>query len=332
MTAVVFVRLSAMGDLVQGLGAVAALHEVRPTWRLTIATQTTNAPLLDGFPGVARVIPFARHGRLGGVVAAWRALRAEQYDYAVDLQGNWKSAWFTRLAPARVRVGIGPESRQEPASRWLLQRTVSAPGVRHPALVAWHLVRTLAPEVPFRLPRLLPRPAEVDTERQALQRLGIDCTRPFQVIVVTDPQDARALRPEWIDRWTRNSPQPVLHLLGPAERGVPARPGVATMRHEPGQVRRLLALGALVRTAAGDVLGPDQGAVHVLQAAGARCRVLFGSQDPLLTGPPGATLLVHPAPPSCSPCRRRRCDHAGGAVCMEFEPAQAREVRVPRPE
>jgi len=63
VTSILFVRLSAMGDLVHGLGAVQALHRVRPDWRLTVVTQTTFAPLLAGVPGVARVVTLARRGR-----------------------------------------------------------------------------------------------------------------------------------------------------------------------------------------------------------------------------------------------------------------------------
>ena len=64
MTSVLFVRMSAMGDLVQGLGAVQALHAARPDWRLTVVTQAPWAPLLEGQPGVVRVVTFARRGGL----------------------------------------------------------------------------------------------------------------------------------------------------------------------------------------------------------------------------------------------------------------------------
>jgi len=79
------------------------------------------------------------------------------------------------------------------------------------------------------------------------------------------------------------------------------------------------------------VLGPDQGASHVLAATGASCRVVFGSQDPRRTAPTGAVALVHPAPPACAPCRRPTCNHAEGPVCMRFAPDVGVRVDMPWP-
>lgn len=316
MTSVLFVRLSAMGDVVHALGAVAALHRVRPDWRLTFVTQAPWAPLLDGFAGVHAVLTFDR--RPAGVLSVRRRLRSCDFDIALDLQGNWKSAMVAWLSGARERVGIAAAARREPSSRVLLHRTIDVPVERaHPAYCAWQLVRSLAPDAPFLRPRLSPRPEEVECEAAALAQAGIDPTRPFRVIVVTDPRDPRSLLGSVIEAETRASPEPVLHLFGPAEADLPNPTRVAFLRHgrEP---RRLVALGAVVASAGGVVCGPDQGATHVLAAAGAHCRVWFGAQDPRLTAPPAASALVHAEPPPCSPCRRRRCDHPAGKVCMDF--------------
>lgn len=329
MTSVLLVRLSAMGDLVHGLGAVAALHRVRPDWRLTFVTQAPWAALLLGMPGVHRVVVFER--RPAGVLRVRRELRADSYDVALDLQGNWKSAMVGWLSGARERVGIGGSGRREPASRVLLHRTVDVPAERaHPAACAWHLVRSVAPEAPFLRPRLVPRPDELEREAAAVEAAGIDPSRPFRVVVVTDARDPRSLLRSVVDDAILASPEPVLCLVGPAEAGLADLPRSPVLRHgrEP---RRLMALGALVARAGGIVFGPDQGATHVLAAAGADCRVWFGAQDPALTSPPAATALVHPQPPSCAPCRRRRCNHPMGPICMDFGPDEGRRVRLPLP-
>lgn len=323
MTAILLVRLSAMGDLVHCLGAVQALHRARPGWRLVIATQDTFAPLLDDVDGVARVVPFGRRGGFAAVRRLRAELRGERFDVALDLQGNWKSAFVARLSGANDVFGAARAWRREPASRCLLHRTVAIAGAPHPANIAWQLVRTLAPEVPFARPVLRATPAELLREREALVLLGIDPERPFRAIVRTDPADPRALRPASIAAETAASPEPVLHVLGPAERALPDLPGTLTLRHGPGEVRRLIALGALVAAVGGVVVGPDQGASHVLAAAGARCLVCFGAQDPRRTAPPAGTCLRHRAPPPCAPCGRRACHHADGPVCMAFTTADA---------
>lgn len=326
MQSVLLVRLSAMGDLVHALGAVAALHAVRPAWRLVFATQTEFAPLLRPVPGIAAVVEFDRAGGLPALLALRRALRRHACDVALDLQGNWKSALVARLSGARRCVGMAGRWRQAPASRVLLHETIDAEGTPHPARAAWELVRRLAPEAPFLRPELQATPDELAAEAAALRALGVDARRPFTVVVVTDQRDPRALPAAMVAAACDPANGPAVAVYGPVEAGVPSLAGVACLRHGPGEVRRLVALGSLVASSGGRVIGPDQGATHVLAAAGAPCQVVFGSQDPRRTAPVGAEPLVHPQPPACAPCRRRRCRNPAGAVCMEFPLAAARVV------
>lgn len=326
MTSILFVRLSAMGDLVQSLGAIEALAVIRPDLRITMVTQSPLTPLLNGFPGISRVVPFQRDGGWRGLRRVRTELREDVYDHALDLQGNWKSAMIACLSGARVRVGSRGAGRREPWSRLLLDRSVRITGDPHPARIALQLVRTVEPRVSFRLPRLVATEAEVAAERAAIRTVGVDPMRPFQVIVVTDPADPRALRPDTVRAQGRAADMPVLLLRGPAEAGLPHDLEFAAMQHGRNEVRRLIALGAVLAAASGRVLGSDQGAVHVLAAAGAQCTVMFGAQDPRRTAPPAAVAVVHPQPPPCSPCRRRRCVHPDGPVCMQFDPASGRVV------
>lgn len=333
MKSVLLVRLSAMGDLVQSLGAVASLRAVLPHLRLTFVTQPAWAPLLDGVPGIARVVRFDRRGGIAGLRAVRRALRKEPYDAALDLQGNWKSALVTWLSGARRRIGMGAAWRQEPASRLLLQQRVSCDATPHPARTAWELAKAIAPEAPFVLPELAPTEEELAFEREQLRRAGIDPSKPFRAIVGTDPKDPRALRPWLMDRlW--HEEQTVL-VTGPAERTLGHDGERPRIQHQAGEVRRLIALGAAIAAVDGEVVGPDQGASHVLLAAGARGRILFGSQDPQRTAPPTARALLAPQDLACRPCRSSECrlEGADRFACMDFGPedGQCVELGLPAP-
>ncbi len=326
MTSVLFVRLSAMGDLVQGLGAIQALHRQRPEWRLALVTQTANVPLLAGVDAVSEVFTFDRRGGFRAVRELRAVLRRHRFDFALDLQGNWKSAFVARCSGARRTFGAASAARQEPTSRWLLHHTVAIAGVAHPARVAWQLVRQLAPEVPFAVPRLFAADREVEAEAEALRGVGVAPDRPFRVIIVTDPADCRALRPWVVAAEATRGPEPAVLLVGPGEPHLELPAGVPVLRHDFGELRRLVALGVLMARVGADVLGPDQGAAHVLAAAGARAVLLFGAQDPRRTCPPAAAAAMHAQGPSCSPCSRRRCNHAQGPVCMDFSSQQGRSV------
>ncbi|MEC8253072.1 MAG: glycosyltransferase family 9 protein [Planctomycetota bacterium] len=326
------VRLSAMGDLVQSLGAVASLHAARPDARLTFVTQPVWAPLLEGLPGLARVVPFDRRGGLRGLFRVRHALRQERYDAALDLQGNWKSASVAWLSGARRRVGMQAAWRQEPSSGLLLTERVVCDATPHPARAAWELAKQVAPDAPFCRPALAATPDEVAREREALRQVGVDPERPFRVVVGTDPRDPRALRPARLASLWR-APQTVV-VTGPAEPLLGDGVAGALLRHGPGEVRRLVGLGAAVAAADGEVVGPDQGASHVLLAAGARGKILFGSQDPRRTAPPTAIALQAPETLACRPCRRRVCDQVGADqfACMDFDLRDGAEVSLGLPD
>lgn len=333
MTRLLLVRLSAMGDLVQSLGAVESLRRARPTIALTFVTQAPWAPLLCDLPGVERVVTFDRQGGLRALGRLRRELREQPIDVALDLQGNWKSALVARLSGARRCVGMEGRWRQEPLSRALLSEVVRCDATPHPARAAWELAKYVAPDAPFALPRLSPSDEELARERAALAGVGVDPSRPFRVVVATDPDDPRALRPERLRRlW--QEPRTVL-VTGPADRPPAGCGGRPWLRHGAGDVRRLVALGAAVAAVDGEVIGPDQGASHVLLATGARGRVLFGSQDARRSGPPSARALQAPARLPCRPCRKAACSLRGADAfaCMAFEPDEGVDVELglPRP-
>jgi ADP-heptose:LPS heptosyltransferase len=315
VNSVVLVRPSALGDVVQSLGAVRALAEARPELELHFAVQRPYADLLRGLP-LRSVVAFDRPGSLRAFRAIGSELRALRADAALDLQGNWKSALLCRLSRAPVRIGAGGRWRQEPWSRWLLTRTVEVPGPRHPALVAHAVIAAIAPPAKLHLPSLRAEAGEVQAAAARLRALGIEPARPFRIVVPGDPADPRSL--QQVTAEVAASPHPVLVLFGPLEARVPAPDGVAVLRQETGSLRELIAVGELLAAAGGDVVGPDQGPMHVLAAAGAACTLLFGPQDPARTAPPGVRVLRHPSPPPCAPCSREACRLAQGPVCMAF--------------
>lgn len=327
---VLVVRLSAMGDVVQALGAVEALARARPGWEVHAVVQTAFAPLFENLAHVASVIPHARRPAAVGFLRTVRRLRQMRFDLALDLQGNGKSAAIARASGARRCVGVAAPWRRERWSARLLHERVAASGEPHPARLAFAVVRAVAAEATELPPRVVATAAELVAETARLRQLGIDAELPFSCYVLGDPADTRSWPAPQAARAATACPWTVLTLLGPSEpAGMPVPSGLPVLRHGPGEVRRLVALGALIARAGGTVVGPDQGPTHVLAAAGADTTVLYGPQDPRRTAPPRARVLVRADGPSCVPCKRRRCDHPDGPVCMQFAPGES--ATPPRP-
>ncbi len=321
---VLCVRLSALGDVVETVGAVRALARAAAGVELWWLVQEDAAPVLQGLDFDCELI---RHDRTGGVRAVWRtarALRARRFDVALDLQGNWKSALLCRLSGAGRCLGVARGARREPASALLLSKRVPCPADAHPAAAALAVVRAFCPGALPAAPALIATEAEVRREAVAVAAVGVDPQRPFTVVVGTDGRDPR----DWPSRWwpAATAGGPAVVLLGPAEAAAPPDCGLAVLRHGRGELRRLVGLGALVARAGGRVLGPDRGATHVLAACGAECHALFGAQDPRRTGPVGSTAWRRADAPECLPCRARQCAHDDGPVCMHFAPPGAHRL------
>lgn len=137
---ILVVKLSSLGDLFHALPAVEQIHrefDVRVDW----VVQPEYANLVRCFRCVDRVIAFPRRGLLRGHGAFRRELRRDAYDAVIDLQGLFKSAWVTRMAWTKRR--IGPSYNREGA-RFLYNECATGPGLdRHAVERAMDTVRWL---------------------------------------------------------------------------------------------------------------------------------------------------------------------------------------------
>ncbi|MBI5850659.1 MAG: hypothetical protein HZB39_06410 [Planctomycetes bacterium] len=290
---VLVVRLSAMGDVVHGLAAMTALRAARPDDELHQVVQAPFAPLLEGLD-LTSVIAHDRKGGPRAFLRTARRLRALRCDVALDLQGNWKSAALAWASRAPRRIGSVRAQRREPSSSRLLNEFVTAPS-SHPDDVAWALARVLAEElVPAHPPVLRASDEECVCEASALRALGVDPLAPFRVLVLADLRDPRALDAASLQREATAARMPVLALAGPDEPDAAAPPGVAVLRHERGELRRLIALGTLGARAGASAFAPDKGASHVLAACGLRTTIVHRTTDPARTGSRHATLSASP--------------------------------------
>lgn len=233
MTRVLCVRLSAMGDVVQSLGALQAMHAMRPRFEFCFVTQRENAPLLQGLAGLAHVIEHDRHGGLAAISHTRSRLRALRCDVALDFQGNLKSALCAWLSGARERIGAAGSARREPWSRALLTKTVAIAGPFHPAFVASCVARALVPDAPFLPGRLCATDDEVQAAADFVRAAGINPSAAFTVLLLGRPEDPRSLQHAAI-RAELERDRPVLLLAGPSEHDVLAPEGVPMWRQTRG--------------------------------------------------------------------------------------------------
>lgn len=263
------IRMSAFGDVLHALPAVASLRRGYPGARLSWLLRPEWAPLVAGNPAVDEVIAAPR--RSLGVFAS---LRRKKFDLVVDFQGLIQSAILGRAAASGGYFGFA-EPRESLAAA--LYRTKVSPDAAH--VVDRNLELAYAAggqkgEAAFPLPAGVP-------EGRLPERFVLAC--PF----------AGWGSKQW----------PLEHfaaLAGKlAEEGLPL-----VLNGAPGAAERLAAVpGAVVHTSAipglldatrraAAVVGVDSGPLHLAAALAKPGVAIFGPTDPARNGPYGGTIRV----------------------------------------
>ena len=119
------IRLGAMGDIIHALPAVASLKHSFPGSHLTWVVEPRWSSLLEANPFVDRVLLLERASG-AGLARAWRELRAERFDFAVDFQGLIKSALVACVARTERIYGLHPSQAREPLAALFYSDKVQA--------------------------------------------------------------------------------------------------------------------------------------------------------------------------------------------------------------
>jgi heptosyltransferase-1 len=336
---VLFIRLSALGDVVNTLPALAALRAARPDVAIDWVVDDRFAGVLAEVEGIAEVIPYPRTalrrptpGALFALLRHVRRLRSERYAAAIDFQGNLKGA--LQLRTARSQRAIGASAAREGVHRFYRERVPVSRDL-HRAQRALALLAPLGVDPcesdPFatHLPRRLLPTFRIDAEAAMRVDGALGGRDPKRPLVLLHPGTSKFGA---FKRWPAEHFAAAARALvaergidvsvtcGPGEealaRGiVAAAEGVAFVPPVGG----LEGLVELLRRATVFVAA-DSGPLHLAAALDVRTVGLFGPKDPTIYAPPWEhATIVRQAPP-CAPCSLRRCDDP---ICMTRLPEAA---------
>jgi ADP-heptose:LPS heptosyltransferase len=104
-----FITSNRIGDAVLTSGVLAQLIEAYPNEPVTVASGPVCAPLFADLPGLERLHPLIRRGRIGHWLDLWRTSRSRHWRVVADLRGSligWTLA-------AERRYIFRPEKRHE---------------------------------------------------------------------------------------------------------------------------------------------------------------------------------------------------------------------------
>ncbi|HLY17398.1 MAG TPA: glycosyltransferase family 9 protein [Bryobacteraceae bacterium] len=311
---ILVVRLGAMGDIIHALPAVASLKHSFPGSRLIWAVEPRWSALLEGNPFVDGMLLVDRATR-AGLVRAWRELRSERMDFAVDFQGLIKSALVTCVARTERIYGFAPSLAREPLaalfySDKLLARAahrvdrnleLAAAAGATTTLHSFHLPQGRAegslPEASFVLASPLSGWPAKQWPMEYYGRLARLCRDAGIPLVLNGPPSAQSA--------LAGVPEAVVHLSS---------------------IEGLI--DATRRAAA--VVGVDSGPLHMAAALGKPGVAIYGPTDPAQTGPYGKSLTVLRSSGAVTSYKRRSAiDASMRAIAPEavFEALQTADCR-----
>ena len=286
-----------LGDAVMALPAVRNLKTMLGNDPLTVAAPEKLAALWQACPFVDRVIPLAKPKNL---LDTARLLRAGKFGSAVLLPNSLRVAAEAWLAGIPQRVGYLRGGR-----RLLLTKSVPVPlrdPLRlHQSFYYLDLVTALGGPADAALPELRREPASSSTDGQAIVAIcpgaeyGPAKRWPIESFLATAKYFAEKHHAKIV---LLGAAGDVL-LVDELARQLPE----AENRAGKTSLAEFMAALASARV----VICNDSGAMHVASALGVPTVAIFGSTEPLLTGPlgPRSRVLRHHVP--CSPCFLREC-------------------------
>jgi lipopolysaccharide heptosyltransferase I len=322
---ILILKPSSLGDVIHALPVLRLLKLHLPESRIYWWLDNSLKSLLEEDRDLAGVIPFDRQGwaaprRWPGMLSSLQGLRAQHFDWAIDLQGLARSGIIAWLANAGLTIGLdnGRGGSREGARAFY---DLTPP----PAAPHTHAVDRCLAVLP-----LLQVPAHWDFEWLPKRP---EIAAQIQTKWNPGPGPWIALLPG--ARWD-NKRWPVGHFVqlarlmrglgalqfvilgGPGEQAA----GEVISKENPGRCLNLAGQTTLwemiewVRLAR-LVISADTGPMHVAAALGTPVIALFGPTDPRRTGPyrqPRRVLQINDLP--CVPCMKPNCHYAVPMACL----------------
>jgi heptosyltransferase-1 len=329
------VKLGSIGDIVHTLPSLAAIRRGLPHAEISWVVERRAAEILRDNPALDRLIEvdtkaLRRWSVSGETLLAprqqLRRLRASTFDSALDFQGLLKSAAIARLSKAKRSYGFAREALREPASRFLLTKTVKVPTDTHVIVKNLALVKgALGIHVPT-APEEFEFP--IATAREHILEADEATTGIAGGFAILNPGGGWPTKLWGAERfgaladelWTHYGLQSLV-TYGPAERELADSVQLAS---RSGKVRAvspsLKGFYALARRASLYV-GGDTGPTHLAVAAGAPVAGLFGPTEWWRNGSPRPEdICIERRDIDCRvDCHRRACSQW---ICMDISVEQ----------
>lgn len=307
-----------VGDAVMTLPALAAMHQACPRAEIEVLARPWAAAVYGAQPGVRRVLAYDKageHAGAGGMLGLAKQLKARRYDWAVLMQNAFEAALIAWLARIPVRLGYARDAR----GLLLTHRAALTPELRRVHETSYYLTilrqaGLLSADPPKEgvRPELHLASDDRDWAADYLEREGLAQAKMLGLA----PGAAFGPAKQWpAERFAATakglSDRFDTVLLFGSQGEASACEAVAqglegmTVRNLAGATQLGQALALVERV--GLFITNDSGLMHAAAALGRPTVAVFGSTNPVTTGPLGLHTALVRVPVDCSPCLKPEC-------------------------
>jgi heptosyltransferase-2 len=308
-----------VGDVVMNIPAIEAVRENFPESTISVVARPWVTPLLENHPVVDQVLPIRKGGnhisRVSEIIRVAGRIRREEFDLAILLQNAFEAAFLTYLGGINLRVGYNTDWRG-----FLLSHAV----IRDDEVLSLHqveyylyILRAMGWDARTTDPRVF----VADSDRKAIESvltatgIGRDHTliglSPGAVFGPAKqwPAERFAAIGDWAaQRWE-------------AKAVVMGSKGDQAICAEVDRLMKHDSLNLCARTTLGEVMAlierchyfitNDSGLMHIGAALHVPMVAVFGSTDPIATGPRSRKARIVRHSVDCAPCLKPTCpsDH-----------------------
>ena len=295
------------------LPAVSSVCGKVPGAEVAILAKPWVGDLFRDHPGIREVIPYRSPGVHEGVWGRWRLsreLKPERFDLALHLPNSMESVLISFLAGIPRRVGYNTDGR----GIFLTHRVRVNGRVKREHQVEYylHLIRSLGIETLERIPSL-PISQERQQEAEEILKSVSGGSGPF---VGISPGAQYGSAKEWFPerfgelalRISGEIGARLLILGSAGDRAAASRIGEiagSAVVDLAGKTSLAQALALISRCRV--FVTNDSGLMHAASALAIPLVAIFGSTDPVRTGPLGRHSRVVSKPLPCAPCLKTQC-------------------------
>lgn len=305
MDKILLIKPSSLGDIVHSLAFVNTVKENFPETKIHWIVAKGFEDLLIEHPLIEKVFIINKDqwksirkifSTINELFSLSRVFKTEKYDFAVDLQGLFRSGVICGLSGAKIKIGF-KEARE--LSHLFYDKKVSVSIDNHAVLRYLEVARSLGCKinsVKFPLP-------------EAKQPEWLRNFKDFVVLIPSARWTTKNWPLNYFVELIKMLPYPVVVVGTKSDE----EDALKIQEYSKGKAVSFAGKTTLKELIAVFekslfVITPDTGTMHLAVACGKKVVALFGPTDPARTGPFGEGHLIIKSNEPCSPCFKKKCE------------------------